>query len=399
MPNTNLNHQMVAREAAAILEEEASFIMNVNRGRQEEFGDAVNGYNKGDTVKIEVPNVGVVYSGTQFAGGGTPENIRQFVNLQLNTQKHVALQFGAKEKLLDIAEFKERFLRPKMRALASVVEADLIDQAVRATPNSVGTPGSVPTAMKTYAEARAVLQRYLAPESDRSTLITSAGNTELVDTSRQLFHNSKQISDAFLSGTLGRAQGADFYEHQSMPTLTNGTATAFTVNGAGQTGSSLNIGGLVAAQTLLKGQTFTLPSVFAVHPLTGATTAVLQQFVVTADFTATGATGTISIYPPIQPSATVENRTVTASPANAAAATITAASKWSLMFQKDAFTVATAPLPVLASTEGYTARLPSGINVRVYTFGDGINDIERTRIDVLYGFAAVRGVHSCRVPG
>jgi hypothetical protein len=69
----------------------------------------------------------------------------------------------------------------------------------------------------------------------------------------------------------------------------------------------------------------------------------------------------------------------------------------SLMFHRDAFTVATAPLGVLAGCEGYTARLPNGINVRVMTGGDFINDLENTRIDVLYGFAAVRAMHAVRV--
>jgi hypothetical protein len=31
------------------------------------------------------------------------------------------------------------------------------------------------------------------------------------------------------------------------------------------------------------------------------------------------------------------------------------------------------------------------------TFGDGLNDIERTRIDVLYGNATVRNDHACRI--
>jgi hypothetical protein len=67
------------------------------------------------------------------------------------------------------------------------------------------------------------------------------------------------------------------------------------------------------------------------------------------------------------------------------------------MYHKDAFTAAFAPLPVLASCEGYTARLPSGVSVRVMTFGDGNNDYERTRIDVLYGFTHVRPLWACRI--
>lgn len=59
--------------------------------------------------------------------------------------------------------------------------------------------------------------------------------------------------------------------------------------------------------------------------------------------------------------------------------------------------MAFAPLPVLASCEGYTARLPSGVSVRVMTFGNGQTDTESTRIDVLMGFSRVRALHACRI--
>ena len=400
MANVTLTHQMVAREAAAILEEEAPFLSNINRGRESEFGTEVNGYQKGDTVKVKIPPVGKVFDGAQFAGGGAAtDSQEQFVNLTLDTQKHIALQFGAKEKLLEITEFKERILRPQMRTLASVVEADLLAKAYAGVPNIVGTAGSVPTVMKTYAQARAKLQAFLAPPSDRSVCFSSDANTELVDASKALFHAGDQIKRGFLRGTIGEAQGAMFYEHQSMPVHTNGTQASWTINGAGQSGSTLAIGGLTASNTIKKGTVFTIAGVFACHPLTGLAYSSLQQFVVTADFTAGGTTGSISIFPAIN--AAAPNKTVSAAPANGAACTMfgsaNTAYRQNIMFQKDAFTSAFAPLPVLASCDGYTASLPSGLSVRVMTFGDGNNDYERTRIDVLYGFQTVRGLHASRI--
>lgn len=394
MANTILTHQMIAREAAKMLEEASPFLSNVNRGRQDEFGEAVNGYKKGEKVDIEVPRAGVVFDGKTFAGGGNATDvIEDKVPLVLDTQKHIGIKFGAKEKLLDIADFKERILRPQMVTLSSVVEADLIRRAVVATPNMVGTPGTPISTMKTFAEARAALQRYLTPAADRSTLISSEINVSLTDEARKLFNPQATSSKAFLEGSLGRAMGADFYEHQSVPVVTNGAAATVTVNGAGQTGGSLTIAGTTLG--LLKGQLFTIAGVFAVHPLTGESYGKLQQFVATADAPST----TVGIYPPIIPTGPGKN--VTAAPANGAALTLigsaSAGYRQSLMFHKDAFTVATAPLGVLAGCEGYTARMPNGISVRVMTGGDFTNDLENTRIDVLYGFAAVRPLHACRV--
>lgn len=394
MANTILTHQMIAREAAKMLEEESPFLANVNKGRQEEFGEAVNGYKKGDTVKIEVPRAGVVFNGAVFAEGGAASNVTQdAVNLKLDTQKHIGIKFGAKEKLLNIADFKERILRPQMRTLASVVEADMIKRAVIATPNLVGTPGTAISTMKTFAEARAALQRFLAPSGDRNTLISSEINVNLTDEARKLFNPQATNSKAFIEGSLGRAMGADFYEHQSLPVITNGAANAVTVSGAAQTGNSLVVAGL--SLVFNAGQVFTITGVNAVHPLTGQDTGKLQQFTVLADATASP----LSIYPAIVPTGPGKN--VTASPAAGATLVLVGAAstgyRQSLMFHRDAFTVATAPLGVLASCEGYTARLPNGINVRVMTGGDFVNDLENTRIDVLYGFAAVRAIHAVRV--
>lgn len=394
MANTILTHQMIAREAAALLEEHSPFLANINKGRQDEFGEAVGGYKKGDSVKIEVPQSGVVFNGAVFAEGGSATEVKQrHVNLTLDTQKHIGIRFGTKERVLDIAEFKERILRPQMATLSSVVEADLIRKAVLATPNFVGTPGTVPSSMKTFAEARAVLNRFLAPATDRFTLISSEINVNLTDEARKLFNPVKENSKAFLEGTLGRAMGADFYEHQSTPVLTNGAAATVTVNGASQTGKTLTI----AATTpgILKGQVFTIAGVFAVHPLTGVSTGKLQQFVAVEDAPATS----LQVYPEIIPTGPGKN--VTASPANGAALTFAGAAagsyRESLMIHKNAYTVATAPLPVIAGCEGYTARLPNGLSVRVMTGGDFTNDAENTRIDILYGSTMVDGRHSVRI--
>lgn len=394
MANTILTHQMIAREAAALLEEESPFLSNVNKGRQSEFGESISGYKKGDTVKIEVPQAGVVFNGAVFAEGGAATDVTQrYVNLTLDTQKHIGLRFGTKERLLNIADFKESILRPQIRTLSSVVEADMIRRAVLATPNHVGTPGTPPSTMKTFAEARAVLNRFLTPSGNRTTLISSDINVNLTDEARKLFNPTATNSKAFIEGSLGRAMGADFYEHQSIPVLANGAGNTVTVSGANQTGASLVVAGTSLA--INAGQVFTIAGVFAVHPLTGESTGKLQQFVSLT----TVAASPLSIYPAIIPAGPGKN--VTASPANSAAITLVGAAstsyRQSLMYHKDAFTVATAPLPVIASCEGYTARMPNGLSIRVMTGGDFTNDAENTRIDILYGFAAVRAIHAVRI--
>ena len=97
-----LTHQMIAREAAKMLVEQNNVVANINTDRSTEFGEEVNGYEKGDTVKVKIPPVPVVYDGAVFAGGGAdPVNSESYVNLTVDQQKHVGLAFGAKEKKLN----------------------------------------------------------------------------------------------------------------------------------------------------------------------------------------------------------------------------------------------------------------------------------------------------------
>ncbi len=393
MTVTLLTHQMIAREAAPMLEENMPFCTNVNRGREEEFTQQVNGYKKGESVSIKVPGTSTVYLTETFADGGSAEVFTETsVSLTLDTVRHTALTFGAREKLLEITEFKDRILRPQIESLATIIENLHLTNAQKLTPNNVGTPGVTPTTAKTYGAARQRLTQMLAPVSDRCLIMTTDANLELVDASKALFNPAPAISKMYAEGiVLGKFQGANAMETPNVTAYGNGADIVMTVNGASQTGSTLAVSGNTA---VTKGQTFTLPGVFAVHPLTGLAYNYLQKFTVTAD----SSSGNISISPPITP--TFPNKTVSASPTDTNALTFDGAASTtyarSLMFQKDAYTIAFAPMPVLASCEGYTFR-GKNMNVRVMTFGNGSANTESTRIDVLTGFAAVRPLHGCNI--
>lgn len=396
MTNKVLTHQMIAREAAKMLEEEAPFIANINKGRQDEFGKDTQGYKKGDKVTIKIPTAGQVFDGAKFGGvnGVASDVIEDSVTLKLDTQKHVALEFGAKEKLLDITDFKERILRPQMQTLSSVVEADLIQKGLLKVPNQVAMSLGGTNPSNALALAQAKLNQYLVPKGERSTLLSNEANIALSGEVSRMYNPTQVSSKAYLSGYVASAYGSDLYNHQSIPVHNNGAAATITIAGANQSGDTLAMTADTGG-TMTEGTVFTVAGVNAVHPLTGQDLGVLQQFVVRE--TVTVGTGTaVEISPSLK--ATAPAKTVSALPASGAVVTVVSVNGFqNLMFHKDAFTAAFAPLPVLASCEGYTARLPSGISVRVMTFGDGNNDIERTRVDVLYGFEVVRSLHACRI--
>ena len=168
------------------------------------------------------------------------------------------------------------------------------------------------------------------------------------------------------------------------------------VNGASQTGSSLTVDG--GSTTFLKGDIITIAGVNRVHPETKADTGVLQQFVVTAD-SGTSATS-LSISPALTASGGAQN--VSGSPADNAAISKVgggASADWqeTLAFSKNAFAFATADLVLPEGVDFAAREVMDGISMRVirdYTISD---DKYPCRIDVLYGYKAIRPQLAARV--
>lgn len=393
-----LTHQLIAREAAKMLVDTNSVVQNINTDREVEFERDVNGYNAGETVRVKVPPTPVTYSGASFAGGGNAPSVTESsVNLTVDQQLHVPLTFTAKEKKLEISNFRERFLKPAISSLNAKVNAILLAEMYKKTANTVGTWGTIPATRTPWRNASSMLDRFLCPENDRAAHFSVDANDALAEANAALFNKGSEIDREFSENSIGRFAELDFYKQLSLPVHTNGAGTGYVVNGASQTGSTLTVG--TGTGALTRGTVLTIAGVNAVHPLTGADLGILRQFVVAADYA--GGAGSISIYPAIQPTSSSLIGTVTASPANGAAVTVLGTASQSkrqnLVFQKDAFATAFVPLPVLASCEGYTATM-KGVSVRVMTFGDGKSDMEHTRVDVLFALpAAIRPDHACRV--
>lgn len=391
-----LTHQMVAREAAAMLVEENFVGAQINTDPDEEFGAAVNGYKKGDTVRIKVPPVPVVYDGATFAAGGAAQSlVEQSVSLVVNKQKHTALTFTAKEKKLELSDFKERFLRPCMNSLIAVVNADLLLDMKNGSAQRVQLDA---TPRKGFRAAASILDRALAPFDQRRMHVSSASNDALGEANATLFLPNQELTEEFQKNRVGQFAMWDFYTQQSLPTHVVGAGAGYLVNNAATADGAAVLVVDTGTGAVSKGTAFTIANVFGVHPLTGISTGILKQFVVTADYAGGG--GSIAFAPAL--SVTVASGSgvgkvgnINALPADNAAVTLVAnaAGKYSnIGFHRNAVAAAFPPLGVLASCEGYTATV-KGISVRVMTFGDGKADTESTRVDVLYGDVMVRPEH------
>ncbi len=397
--NTLVTHNIIAKDAAVMFLEESTFVKSVNRDREQEFGKDRGGYTAGESVRIKIPPTPIVTDGDVWSATDAGKNaVEETILLAVDTPKHVGLKFGSVEQALKFGEYnakggyKERIMKPAVKALVSVVEADLLKRAITLTNNFVANTGAL-TTLTPFDNARAALQRNLCPDDNRKSLITSNMNVGLVAASRQLFNPNTDIAKQYKQGYIGTYAGFDFHEHQSLYRSTNGSQVAgVTVSGANQTGGTLAIGGVTNGTTFKAGMVFTLAGVNMLHPLTKQDTGNLMQFVVLSDATMGGTTGALSVYPNIVPLGSA-NANVTASPAAAAALTFVGAAgqtiEQGLSYHGDAFAAAFVPQKILAGCTG-SAFDAGSFAIRVMTFGDGVNNFEGTRLDVLYGFAGVR---------
>ena len=199
---------------------------------------------------------------------------------------------------------------------------------------------------------------------------------------------------------MGRTAGFDFYQNTLLPTHTLGNkVSSVTVNGASQTGSTLNIGGVANADTFKQGTVFTIAGVYQVHPESKAAYSSLQQFVVTADATMTTTTGSITIAPAMVATGALQNINATA--ASGAAITIVGSASTSygqnLAFHKDAFAFATADLLMPKGVDFAAREVYDGVSMRIVRMYDITNDNFPCRLDVLYGYKAIRPQLACRI--
>jgi hypothetical protein len=395
MANSFLTPQQITREALRVLHNKLTVIGNINRQYDDSF--AKSGAKIGDTLKIRLPNQYTVRTGKTLSAQDVSE---QSVSLQIATQKGVDVNFSSAELTMSLDDFSSRILEPAMAVLASSLEADAFSM-YKDVYQQVGTPGTTPNTLLTYLQARARLNNSLTPmDANRSTHLSPLATATIVDALKGLFQDSSAIREQYREGSMGRTAGFDWFENPLVPTHTNGTKVAgATVNGASQTGSTLNIGNVANTNTLLKGSVFTIAGVFEVHPETKAVTSRLQQFVVAADATMSGTTGAITVSPAIVTSGAGQN--VSASPADTAALSFagsaSTAYEQEMAFHRDAFAFATADLVLPRGVDFAAREVFDGVSMRIVRAYDINNDAFPCRIDVFYGYKTIRPQMACRI--
>lgn len=382
MANQLLTPTAVTREALRILHQKLNFIGNIARDYDDRF--AQDGAKIGDTLKIRLPNQYVVTDGATLVKQDTGETS---VDLKVQSQKHVGMNFSTAELTLSLDDFSKRIIQPAMSVLAANVESTVLNDVYKKVYNQVNNQGNAAT-FRSILQGRKILVDNLAPPTDLNATLSTADNVDLVDALKGLFNDSKEVGKQNREGYLGRTAGFDFMENTLLPAHTRGAEAGYQVNGAGQTGSTLAVNTGTGAGNA--GDVFTIAGVYRVHPETKVSTGILQQFVLTANYA--GGNGNMSISPAIVITGAKQN--VSAAPAAGAlltfAGTASTAHGISLGYAEDAFAFATADLVMPKGVDWSARQVLDGISMRIVRQYDINNDALPCRVDILFGWEAIR---------
>jgi hypothetical protein len=306
---------------------------------------------------------------------------------------------------MQLDDFAERVLKPRISQLASSIDADVAN-SYKAIYSSVGTPGTTPSTSLVLLQAQQKLNENAAVMSPRYATVNPAANAGLVEGMKGLFNPTDTISRQFKNGMMG--MGVLGFEEINMSqsikqhtTGSWGTTITVTTTVATEGTTSLGISFTGSSKTWNVGDVFTIAGVYSVNPQTRESTGSLQQFTVTAAASGSS-TATLSVSPAIYTSANAL-ATVDSFPIATAVVTMLGSSATqyaqNLVYHKDAITFATADLLLPQGVDMASRQVHNGISMRVVRQYDINNDRLPCRIDVLYGYSTIRPAMACRIWG
>ena len=395
MANTPLTPTAVTRKAMQILHGKLVLAKRVNRQYDKSFADS--GAKIGSTLKVRLPNEYTVRTGKTLDAQDTAENSE---TITVATQIGVDSVFSTAELTMEIDDFAERILEPKMSIVASSIENAIAARYVD-VPNYVGTAGTTPASMLTILQAGARLDDNLVSrDGNRVVALSPLAMATLVDAYKGLFQNDMKVSSQYDSGMIKDI--ASGFKWGMCPVInphvnSAGSVSSITVNDSTISSGDTTVTVTTTSTAYSAGTIVTFAGCYAVNEETKVAYSHLKQFVVTS------ATATVlTIDPPIRTTGARQN--VSAVPTDGGAVTVLGAASGSypqhLAFHKDWLALVTADLEDVSKFGAWGAREQfDGISIRVARQYDINTDNIPCRIDVLYGVKQLRGQLAVRITG
>jgi hypothetical protein len=225
----------------------------------------------GDSVRVKFPQKYLIRDGWEYQGQGIN---RQYTVVPVDQPFGIDFEWDTYERAVKMERSEEalerEYLEPAMAQMFQEFESRASLFAYQNANNIVGQLGTDPADFDTSsAAARVIMSNLACPTGkDRGCILPPAVIRALKKSAIGYFNPVNDISKLYREGIVGKADGFDFYESVSLYSHTAGTwAGSVTVNGAGQSGSTLTITA-TAGDTFNKGDVFSMANVNSVNPMT-----------------------------------------------------------------------------------------------------------------------------------
>ena len=371
-----------AQEALIVLEDALGMAARVHRGYDAERKSS----NKGDTIQISKPGTFT----TQAGATGTAQDLTPTsIDMKLDNWREVKFGLTDKELAYTTEKIITDHLSPATYALAHYIETQLTNlyKYVPWSYDVAATPGA-----NDIVNARKILRDNAGTIVDSAMIHFGIDSTlEAAFLKSEVFHAARIAGDqnmpALLNGSLGNRFGCEHFVQQTFVAHTAGTVVSAktdllaTVTGNHlKDATALIIGGLSTidssdspAETLAAGDSFVIA---------GNT----QRYTVTAAVTTVAGAATLAIWPQlvanVATGAVVTFETVDSG-------TFADAYNPNLMFHRNAFAIALAPLPDLGNNAGARMAVATdprtGLSIRSRLAYDDTNAKVLVTLDVLFG--------------
>lgn len=404
MANVVFNPTFAGREVLAVAENDCRFVKGISKKGPEDY--MVGGVKLGASVGLRLPQRWVTNKGQGFVSQGINDTI---VYVTITDQANIGWSWSSMSGTLEIQDAYERFINPAGAQMANTWDKDGLGRLYQDVYQAQGTPGTPAVTNSVFFNLAVDLDNSAVPRDSRNLVLNSIQAHAIANANVALFGPARQRDDAFEEGkfTENALDWRDWWVDVNVFPHTFGTYGGTpTVNGANQTGSTLNTQSWSSgASTLNRGDNFTIGSgttgTYAVNPQSYQSTTNLQRFVVTA--TTSDSSGNMASLP-ISPSIVTSGayQTVVASPSNSATINVLgssgAISAQGLGFHKQAFVMASVP-PVMPNQGKAKIVKKNGLSIRVWEGSDIMTDQHPCRLDSFYGFRTIRADWAGRLMG
>jgi len=373
----NYDPLFYAQEALIQLEKQLGMAGRVHRGYEP------TAQQKGKTINITRPTSFAATDVNTSTGGTTQDISPDSVSIVLDNWKEVKFALTDAELTYSREKIIADHIRPSMVALA-----DAIDQSMCGLYKYIPWYGSI-SATPAVTDITGIYQALFdnkCPVDDLHFMVD--GSVQAGLQSMSAFSTASGSGDAGINtqlrGNIGTRYGFEFFGNQNTPSHTSGamadTAGALNANAA-KGAETIVIKSLTDTQTLKKGD---------IIKITGDT----QQYVVTNDYTISGATS-VGIYPALAKAALADAVVTVYLPCGTGAT-----KKQCLAFHRHAFALAMAPLSDMGNQLGakvMTVKDPiTNLALRSRIWYDGDLSTVKVSIDALWGVAVLNPNMACR---